>query len=36
MEAIALAAGITKRSLYARYADKRAVFADVADYRRGN
>lgn len=29
MEAIAKAAGITKRSLYARYADKRAVFADV-------
>lgn len=29
MEAIARAAGITKRSLYARYADKRAVFADV-------
>jgi AcrR family transcriptional regulator len=29
MEAIATAAGITKRSLYARYADKRAVFADV-------
>src|ERR1700754_3035039 len=29
MEAIAKAAGITKRSLYARYPDKRAVFADV-------
>lgn len=29
MEAIARAAGTTKRSLYARYADKRAVFADV-------
>lgn len=29
MEAIARKAGITKRSLYARYADKRAVFADV-------
>ena len=29
MEAIARAAGITKRSLYARYPDKRAVFADV-------
>ena len=29
MEAIAKSAGITKRSLYARYADKRAVFADV-------
>ena len=29
METIAKAAGITKRSLYARYADKRAVFADV-------
>jgi AcrR family transcriptional regulator len=29
MESIARAAGITKRSLYARYADKRAVFADV-------
>jgi TetR/AcrR family transcriptional regulator, mexJK operon transcriptional repressor len=29
MEAIARAAGITKRSLYARYADKRAVFVDV-------
>ncbi len=29
MESIAQAAGITKRSLYARYADKRAVFADV-------
>ena len=28
MEAIARAAGITKRSLYARYPDKRAVFAD--------
>lgn len=29
MEAIAKAAGITKRSLYARYPDKRAVFVDV-------
>ena len=29
MEAIARAAGITKRSLYARYPDKRAVFAEV-------
>ena len=29
MEAIAKSAGITKRSLYARYAHKRAVFADV-------
>lgn len=29
MEAIAKAAGITKRSLYARYSDKRAVFVDV-------
>lgn len=29
MEAIAKAAGITKRSLYARYPDKRALFADV-------
>jgi TetR/AcrR family transcriptional regulator, mexJK operon transcriptional repressor len=29
MEAIARTAGITRRSLYARYADKRAVFADV-------
>jgi TetR/AcrR family transcriptional regulator, mexJK operon transcriptional repressor len=29
MEAIARSAGITKRSLYARYPDKRAVFADV-------
>ncbi|MFI5717603.1 TetR/AcrR family transcriptional regulator [Nocardia sp. NPDC051750] len=29
MEAIAKAAGITKRSLYARYPDKRAVFAEV-------
>jgi len=29
MEAIARQAGITKRSLYARYADKRAVFVDV-------
>ncbi|MCV7154958.1 TetR/AcrR family transcriptional regulator [Mycolicibacterium pyrenivorans] len=29
MESIAQAAGITKRSLYARYADKRAVFVDV-------
>ena len=29
MEAIAQAAGITKRTLYARYADKRAVFVDV-------
>ena len=29
MEAIARKAGITKRTLYARYADKRAVFADV-------
>jgi AcrR family transcriptional regulator len=29
MEAIARAAGITKRSLYARYPDKRALFADV-------
>jgi AcrR family transcriptional regulator len=36
MEAIARAADITKRSLYARYADQRAAFADVADYRRGN
>ncbi|OCB14576.1 TetR family transcriptional regulator [Mycolicibacterium porcinum] len=29
MEAIAKAAGITKRSLYARYADKHALFVDV-------
>lgn len=29
MDAIARTAGITRRSLYARYADKRAVFADV-------
>jgi TetR/AcrR family transcriptional regulator, mexJK operon transcriptional repressor len=29
MEMIADAAGITKRTLYARYADKRAVFLDV-------
>lgn len=29
MEAIARKAGITKRSLYARYPDKRAAFADV-------
>ncbi|MDH6243264.1 TetR/AcrR family transcriptional regulator [Mycobacterium sp. OTB74] len=29
MEAIAQAAGTTKRSLYARYPDKRAVFLDV-------
>ncbi len=29
MDAIAKAAGITRKSLYARYADKRAVFADV-------
>lgn len=29
MEAIARAAGITKRTLYARYPDKRAVFLDV-------
>jgi AcrR family transcriptional regulator len=29
MEAIARAAGITKRTLYARYPDKRAVFVDV-------
>jgi AcrR family transcriptional regulator len=29
MEAIAKAAGITKRTLYARYPDKRAVFLDV-------
>jgi len=29
MEAIARAAGITRRALYARYADKRALFADV-------
>ena len=29
MEAIARAAGITRRTLYARYPDKRAVFADV-------
>lgn len=29
MEAIAKAAGITKRSLYARYADKHALFIDV-------
>jgi TetR/AcrR family transcriptional repressor of mexJK operon len=29
MEAIAQAAGITKRTLYARYPDKRAVFVDV-------
>jgi TetR/AcrR family transcriptional regulator, mexJK operon transcriptional repressor len=29
MEAIARAEGITKRSLYARYPDKRALFADV-------
>src|SRR5262245_46666661 len=29
MEAIAKAAGITRRSLYSRYADKRALFAGV-------
>ena len=29
MEAIARAAGITKRSLYARYSDKRALFVEV-------
>jgi TetR/AcrR family transcriptional regulator, mexJK operon transcriptional repressor len=29
MEAIARAAGITKQTLYSRYPDKRAVFADV-------
>ncbi|MGB3351814.1 MAG: TetR/AcrR family transcriptional regulator [Mycobacterium sp.] len=29
MEAIARAAGITKQTLYSRYGDKRAVFADV-------
>jgi len=29
MEAIARAAGITKQTLYSRYSDKRAVFADV-------
>jgi TetR/AcrR family transcriptional repressor of mexJK operon len=29
MDAIARAAGITRRTLYARYPDKRAVFADV-------
>lgn len=29
MEAIARAAGITRRTLYARYSDKRAVFVDV-------
>jgi TetR/AcrR family transcriptional regulator, mexJK operon transcriptional repressor len=29
MDAIARAAGITRKSLYARYPDKRAVFADV-------
>lgn len=29
MESIAQAAGITKRTLYARYPDKRAVFVDV-------
>ena len=29
MDAIAKAAGITRRTLYARYADKRAVFLDV-------
>jgi TetR/AcrR family transcriptional regulator, mexJK operon transcriptional repressor len=29
MEAIARAAGITRRTLYARYPDKRAVFVDV-------
>lgn len=29
MEAIARAAGITRRTLYARYRDKRAVFVDV-------
>jgi TetR/AcrR family transcriptional regulator, mexJK operon transcriptional repressor len=29
MEAIARAAGITKQTLYSRYADKRAVFIDV-------
>jgi TetR/AcrR family transcriptional regulator, mexJK operon transcriptional repressor len=29
MEAIARAAGITKQTLYSRYADKRAVFMDV-------
>jgi AcrR family transcriptional regulator len=29
MEAIARAAGITKRTLYARYADKQALFADT-------
>ena len=34
MEAIAQAAGITKRTLYARYPDKRAVFLDVIDFDR--
>ncbi|MBV9516285.1 MAG: helix-turn-helix transcriptional regulator, partial [Mycobacteriaceae bacterium] len=29
MEAIAQAAGITKRTLYARYPDKRAAFLDA-------
>ena len=29
MDAIARAAGITRRTLYARYPDKRAVFVDV-------
>jgi TetR/AcrR family transcriptional regulator, mexJK operon transcriptional repressor len=29
MESIAKAAGITRKSLYARYADKRAIFIDV-------
>jgi TetR/AcrR family transcriptional regulator, mexJK operon transcriptional repressor len=29
MDAIARAAGITRRSLYARYPDKRALFVDV-------
>lgn len=29
MDAIAAAAGITKRSLYSRYADKQALFGDV-------
>ena len=29
MDAIASSAGITKRSLYARYADKQAIFSDV-------
>jgi AcrR family transcriptional regulator len=32
MEAVSRAAGITKRTLYARYADKSALFADVVQW----